>query len=749
MKKYIYMVLTICILVLFAGCKKTESNADDQTTVLSADVTYEPVKELEIPQATLYWYRSKGNYIYVSAVSVSRKSAPESESNIVDSIDEEGLQQSKGTKEERVSGIYRYHLDGSNMVELGIPQDLPDVMDIVSVFDYDAAENIYYMYEDASAHMVIVKCSRDGVEIARSGSDGAFDFSDKDIRPGFCVQSDGTVILHSENAIYLLDEKLALKDTIPVKKGNIYDVVLSQAEEIVCVLHNVKADEVTCQISIYNSKKKAFGEYHSTSIRTEDTIVSGGIGGYTLYYSDGYSIFGYDVDMDMAKKVFDYVLSESTSDVIPLQNGCFFGAMNTGEANESLAVYQKKAMDGTAQKDTLVLATFEKDTELTDAVYQFNKTHSDIEIVINDYAGSVDKMATEITIGNIPDIYDLQDISVTEYVKNGFLENLTAYYEEDEMLNMEEFLPSVVQAMRVQDGIYYVSDGFDIATIAAKVEDVGTGSGWDYAELESVLQHKHADAKFFFVADKTLLLRMMLWCNLSDFVNKETGTCDFNSDDFKTLLKICNIWGGDDDAYPSTVSETELLQEGKVLFRDASSDVDLFKETLAMFSDDVNFIGYPCRDKKGNYIRFHLKLGISSKSDHKKEAWEFLRYFMTKEYQGTVMSMSYLPTRKDCFDLWMEAQTAEEDYTNEMGRQISVRRGKMDIDGIYYDIMPLTEKQAAQYRNMVEHAVKSIEPDNSITEIVLEEAQAYFAGDKSIEVVTDAIQKRVMIYVNE
>lgn len=50
---------------------------------------------------------------------------------------------------------------------------------------------------------------------------------------------------------------------------------------------------------------------------------------------------------------------------------------------------------------------------------------------------------------------------------------------------------------------------------------------------------------------------------------------------------------------------------------------------------------------------------------------------------------------------------------------------------------------------MVEHAVKSIEPDNSITEIVLEEAQAYFAGDKSIEVVTDAIQKRVMIYVNE
>ncbi|MDE5746762.1 MAG: sensor histidine kinase, partial [Acetatifactor sp.] len=87
--------------------------------------------------------------------------------------------------------------------------------------------------------------------------------------------------------------------------------------------------------------------------------------------------------------------------------------------------------------------------------------------------------------------------------------------------------------------------------------------------------------------------------------------------------------------------------------------------------------------------------------EYKEEAWEFLRYIMSKEYPGSVMSMMHLPTRKAWFELWMEAQMAEEDYTNEMGRKIFANRYTADIDGVPYEVAPLTKEHAEQYVDMV------------------------------------------------
>ena len=92
---------------------------------------------------------------------------------------------------------------------------------------------------------------------------------------------------------------------------------------------------------------------------------------------------------------------------------------------------------------------------------------------------------------------------------------------------------------------------------------------------------------------------------------------------------------------------------------------------------------------------------------------------------------------------------AEEDYTNEMGRKIFANHYTADIDGMPYEVAPLTKEQAEQYVDMVNRAVKPAEWDNHIMEIVMEEAAAYFAGDKSVDDVVDVIQKRVGIYVSE
>lgn len=738
-------IILVIIALLFTGCTGRTKEAGKEETVSGGDVTYEAVKTLSEPTGTLYWYCARGSKIYVSAISVARKEQLRAEDF---TGDENDLKRLKESKESKVTGIYRFDEEGENMVELAMPPTLPDTMDMTGTFEFDEAENIYYIYEDTPKHQVMVKCSSDGKELARTDWDGAFDISGEDIGGNFCVTPDGMAAMHSENTVYLLDGSLGLSDKISVKKGRIYDITLSKSGEIICLLSGVSAEDTTCQIAVLDMEKKKLGQYHKSPVETEDMVLSG-IGDYDLYYSDGYGIFGYDMENEVGRKLFDYALSGSTSDIIPLQSGSFFGTADTEGDTETLAIYQKKEADTRVQKKMLTFATLGNNSQLTDIICQFNKERSDIEIVIKDYGGSLESMNTDMIAGNVPDIYDLQELSVMQYVKNGYLEELTPYYEADTSLSVDDLLPSVVQAMQKAGGLYYVSESFDVLSLAAKTSDVGTASGWNYAEMENVLQDKDSNAKFFYIDEKALLLRMILGCETSDFVDMKTGTCSFDSGDFKILLEACNTRGVGEDEFPWTKGEAELLRSGEILFRDTSSDIDDFKETLAAFAEDVNFIGYPCSDRNGNYVSFTSRLGISSKSEYKKEAWEFLRYFLSKEYQGGIMSMSHLPTRKDCFNLWMEAQMAQEDYTNEMGRKILVNRYTADIDGVSYEIKPLTKEQAEQYVDMVNRAVKPAEWDTHIMEIVLEEAGAYFAGDKSIDDVVNVIQKRVEIYVSE
>lgn len=752
MKRVCIFIMLIMTALFSTGCAGGKDGAGQEETVSGDDVTFEAVKILEKPAGMhveggniYYWYRAKGSKIYVTAISVTRGEQLQAEALAGSPADLERL---SASKENKVTGIYRYDEEGGNMEALILPPNLPDVMDMAGTFDFDDAENMYYMYEDTPEHRIMVKCASDGRSLARTDGDGAFDIAGENMGADFCVTPDGTVALYSRSTVYLLDENLALSGTVSVKKGEIYGITLSKTGELLCLLSNVSADDTTCWIAVLDMGKKELGQYYRSPVEMMDTFFPG-IGDYDLYYSDGYGVFGYDMENETGRKLFDYALSGSGGEVIPLQNGNFFGETDEEGDTGILAIYQKKKADTSVRKKMLTIATLGNNTELTDSIYRFNKEQSDIEIVIKDYAGSVERMNADMIAGNLPDIYDLQNLSVVQYVNNGYLEELTPYYEADASLGVEDLLPSVVEAMQTAGGLYYVADGFDVISLAAKTADVGTDSGWSYAEMENVLRRKDSNAKLLYIDEKALLLQMILGCTVSDFVDMKTGTCSFDSENFKTLLETCNVRGVDEGEFQWTKGEAELLRSGEVLFRYVSSDIEDFKETLAAFSADVNFIGYPCSDRKGNYVSFTSRLGISSKSDYKEEAWEFLRYFMSKEYQGSIMSMMHLPTRKDCFDLWMEAQTAENDYTNEMGRKILVNQYTADIDGVPYEVAPLTKEQAAQYVDMVNRAVKPAEWDSHIMEIVMEEAGAYFAGDKSLDGVVDVIQKRVGIYVSE
>jgi hypothetical protein len=71
-------------------------------------------------------------------------------------------------------------------------------------------------------------------------------------------------------------------------------------------------------------------------------------------------------------------------------------------------------------------------------------------------------------------------------------------------------------------------------------------------------------------------------------------------------------------------------------------------------------------------------------------------------------------------------------------------------DDFDYEMVPATREQMDQLREIIDMAKPSNQStDDNITDIISEEAQAYFDGQKTAEAVAEIIQSRVAIYVSE
>ena len=725
-KQYIAITLLfIFCLVFFTGCSLENKSEKRESEASIDDQTFEITKTISDINASYYNFLSRQENVYIVANEAKRGD--------------------DGLLNRRISGIYMTNSDTDNVTELSLPVD---VADNILQLDFDDVGNVYYMQNNVKNdenYRVLVKHSIASGKTIRTDEGDSFDISNENIGDCFAVTAGGDVVVGGNHEIYILDHELRLTDTVKLTDGEYPQIILSNKGEILCVM-NKDGRYIVESLDINN---RTMSKPYSLFVSEPSGFLNGN-GDYSMYYTDEYGVYGYNMKNESATKLFDYAASDVTdTNIIPIGKGMFIGELNEDEKNSIPVIYSKKDNSSNTSKKTIIYATLNMNPDIKDAIYEFNKSKEDIEIIIKDYSHDKDRMNTDIIAGKLPDIIDLNELSVGQFVENGFLEDLTPFFQKDTELNEEDIIPSVLNAMKINDKIYYISTGFEVLSLAAKVSDVGDADGWNYKDLENMLKGKDSKAQLLYLNNKQMLLHMILWCQSTDFVDRKNGRCDFDSDDFKNLLKMCNERGVDDEDYNWDEGEATLLRKGDVLFKYTSTDIDTFKETLAAFGEDVNFIGFPCSDKNGNYINFDSQIGISSRSKYKNEAWEFLKILMSKEYQGEKESFENLPTRRDCFELRMEAEMAKEDYVNELGREIYVKKYMADLDGITYEVKPFSDKEAEQFVDMINRASKTVDYDEKIMDIVEEEAVIYFAGDKNLDDTVAMIQNRVSTYINE
>lgn len=803
LKKSIALVMTAAMMFSMAGCgsSKKEEKVDTKDMVfVGTDLALEGVKgdigTFSVQGDKIYfntyeWVEKEGSKEDPDQEDASEEDSSEdnetteegsseneqtteaettNESSEEETSEEESTEEGSAegevlTEDEEIDGtsvtrMYSMNLDGSDIKELPLPEFSENEYINYTLAGTDNTLTLILSSWDEKTEKqsyVVLKIDEKGKEISKEDITDLLKLNQESWMSKVLLDDKGRLIFITDQSVIALDETCT-KVLCEVKSDNNYIEGGAKTKDgkVVCGA----SDENGAKVLVLDIENKKWGESIKLDLQyfpSSDSLMDGAE--YDFYYKDNSGIYGYDIAGKKSTKVMDYLASDVNSDssynIVPIAKDQMLGSTWADEGNK-FVLYNKVDPSTIANKKTITFGAMWMDDGVKNAAIEFNKTNQEYRIEFKDYSNEEDpetKMNADIIAGNVPDIISLDNIAIDQYIAKGLLEDLTPYMEKDSEVKPDVFIPSVAEAMKTNDKFYFVSPGFGISTMIARTKDVGDKSGWTFDELKTLLEEKGDSARPFYTENKSEMLYSFLSAGINDFIDWSTGECSFDGQDFKDILEICNKGKNEETEYNEDApSQPTLIKEGKVLFSDGWVDIESVELYEKMFGEDITFIGYPNKDKEGSYFNFNTTMGVYSKSDVKEGAWEFIRSFMTKEYQGKQVGngmMSGNPTRQDCFDMMIKAKTTTESYTDEFGQEIHPLDSSWGWDDLEVKIVPLTDKEAQLYKDLVNNTKKSGGYNNALIGIIQEESKTYFAGEKSLDETVNIIQNRIKTYVNE
>lgn len=357
------------------------------------------------------------------------------------------------------------------------------------------------------------------------------------------------------------------------------------------------------------------------------------------------------------------------------------------------------------------------------------------ESITYDYDTYLNDFTLDMLNGDIPDIVDTQLVPV-EFVKGGDgFERLDTYFENSSKVSQEDLIGSVWQAGLRDGGMTFVMPWFCLDSCAVRNEN-RQGEHWNLDSFIQLADHSEGRDILYECQGcykRLSLLDYVLRASLEDFYDWESGECRFSDKEFLALLeciKRADDGTGDieDEDY---IDLTERLKDGTILIHEGYfTSMPDFMNYEKIFGEAAAWVGYP-NVEGGCHLFNGMMLGISKGSQNKEGAWAFLEYLLSAGIQDWTSDIfRFFPVRKEAFRQYLEATP----WVN-----------PADLSKEYP-----TEEQCRQLEEMVDNArLSSNQLYNPVYDIVWEECQAYFAGDKSAAETGEIINNRVKLYLNE
>ena len=510
--------------------------------------------------------------------------------------------------------------------------------------------------------------------------------------------------------------------------GRVIDVAMSKEGDIVLVEEDNMGGEI---LKILNkesgtlSSKYTLSDFYGMEGGAEKGILIVDLSGV------------YDLDMESGEKTW-YVKWNGTSYRPGMTGGMIFAVKMTedgileqfmGDGKNFYVEGLKKVSLEEMGKTPLIFRVLYANEGLNLLVTKFNQENQEYHVFLQDRGEEYgwdfnERNDLEIATGKGPDLLAEDAVSdIYELAAKGALEDLEPYFAREGM-SRADYVPAAFQSFGREDGIYGIGYEMQVTTLYIKEELAGNNIETLLNNMENYDGQVIFNSLYNYTPNKLLGYFFQMSDDFYGMVDWEGKTCDFSGELWEKILRVVKRYGVMDRN--RQWDEIAVPVFGGTITRFAADDA-------AAMQDGMVLAGYPTDEGMKNLLSIY-SVSVNAASEHKDGAWQFIKFLLEEENQKLVEKNSHLPIHEKVLQECVAA--GEEKW--------------------YYNVPVLPEEREVWEEQLFARfweCLNNAEPvpyrTESILEIIKEEAELYFTGDKSIEEISGTIENRVRLYLAE
>lgn len=291
----------------------------------------------------------------------------------------------------------------------------------------------------------------------------------------------------------------------------------------------------------------------------------------------------------------------------------------------------------------------------------------------------------------------------------------------DAEFSREDFV--ALRAFESGGALYSVAPCFDVSTYVGLERLVGEGTGWTFEDYSALAASLSPVQKLFEIMSPEIFLQNSLNSFLPTVMDYSAAECSFTDGRFEALLEQA--------ASAKTAEQTDVAG---LVGRFTSGETVLMDSVLHGVYDlaalentaggSVTAIGWPTQGGEcGSELLASSDIAICATGDT-EGAWAFLKFCLSDAQLQEQLAATSFPISRAALEARLAECQARQEYA-------------------------MSAAQAEKLRALLDALVYKSAADYSVTGIVLEEAGAYFAGERSSAETAELVQDRISTYLSE
>lgn len=363
-----------------------------------------------------------------------------------------------------------------------------------------------------------------------------------------------------------------------------------------------------------------------------------------------------------------------------------------------------------------------------------------------DYQKFINRIQLEVTAGGGPDILSYEVIDPISYARNGYLQNVEGMLEEEEEYWQAAMDCGIIDGARY--GVPYEC-GLQFAAYSQALTD--GRSRWSLSEMMEAVRSSEAVMLSSGLGGMEIVWYYGLLDNDNrSFIDWEKGESHLTEEPFLELLDFAKKYA--DQGEYTGEDAAVMLWDGKIATQSPTTIISGFGQLNyleACFQGEPSYIGFPREKGNGIYI-FPYSLYLNSASDKAEGCKAFFNFLLSEEVQNSFVKMgeTLRPGESISRSRFAVRLSALERSIN-LERAAKQTEEVVLADGIEYNMRGMSEEQEQRFRYLIENA----RPNNwyalDIMDVVWEELEPYFEGQRSAEEAARILDNRVQLYLDE